>query len=55
MAQGLREVFLPDVMKYAEPRDSWELGTAAIVMAAWVIFGALVTWRTFRWRGPKVI
>lgn len=55
MAQGLRSVFLPDVMKYGEPRNSWELGTAAIVMAAWVIFGTLVTWRTFKWRGPKVV
>lgn len=55
MAQGLRSVFLPDVMKYGEPRNSWELGTAAIVMAAWVIFGTFVTWRTFKWRGPKVI
>jgi ABC-2 type transport system permease protein len=55
MAQGLRSVFLPDVMKYAEPRNSWELATGAIVMGAWVIFGAFVTWRTFKWRGPKVI
>lgn len=55
MAQGLRSVFLPDVMKYGEPRNSWELGTVAIVMGAWVIFGTLATWRTFKWRGPKVI
>lgn len=55
MAQGLRSVFLPDVMKYGEPRNSWELGTVAIVMGAWVIFGTLITWRTFKWRGPKVI
>lgn len=54
MAQGLRSVFLPEVMEYGEPRSSWELGTAAIVMGAWVIFGSLVTWRTFKWRGPKV-
>ena len=55
MAQGLRSVFLPDVLKNAEPRNSWELGTAAIVLAAWVVFGSLVTWRTFKWRGPKVL
>jgi len=55
IAQGLRSVFLPDVLKYAEPRNSWELQTAAIVLAAWVVFGAIVTWRTFKWRGPKVL
>jgi ABC-2 type transport system permease protein len=55
MAQGLRSVFLPDVMKFGEPRHSWELTTGAMVLAAWVIFGAFVTWRTFKWRGPKVI
>jgi len=55
MAQGLRSVFLPDVMKYGEPHHSWELATGAIAMGAWVIFGAFVTWRTFKWRGPKVI
>lgn len=55
MAQGLRSVFLPDVLKHAEPHNSWELGTAAIVLGAWVIFGGLVTWRTFKWRGPRVI
>ncbi|MDO9397121.1 MAG: ABC transporter permease, partial [Herbiconiux sp.] len=55
MAQALRSVFLPDSLKYAEPRDSWELQTAAIVLGAWVIFGAFVTWRTFKWRGPKVL
>lgn len=55
MAQGLRSVFLPDFMKHGEPRNSWELGTVAIVMGAWVIFGTLVTSRTFKWRGPKVV
>lgn len=55
IAQGLRSVFLPDTLKYAEPRNSWELATGAIVLAAWVVFGALVTWRTFKWRGPKVL
>lgn len=55
MAQGLRSVFLPDAMKFGEPRNSWQLGTVAIVMGAWVIFGTLVTSRTFKWRGPKVV
>jgi ABC-2 type transport system permease protein len=54
MAQGLRSVFLPDVLKFGEPHHSWELGTVAIVLGAWVVFGSLVTWRTFKWRGPKV-
>jgi ABC-2 type transport system permease protein len=54
MAQGLRSVFLPDALKQGEPNHSWELGTAAIVLGAWVIVGGFITWRTFKWRGPKV-
>ena len=54
MAQGLRSVFLPDALKQGEPHHSWQLGMAAIVLGAWVVFGAIVTWRTFKWRGPKV-
>lgn len=55
MAQGLRSVFLPDVLKQGEPQHSWQLGAAAIVLGVWVVFGGLVTWRTFKWRGPKVL
>lgn len=54
MAQGLRSVFLPPELMHAEPRGSWELGTTAVVLTAWVIGGALITAWTFKWRGPRV-
>jgi len=50
MAQGLRSVFLPDVLATQEPAGSWELGRVALVLTAWVVVGLLLCVRTFRWR-----
>ncbi|MGY1773592.1 ABC transporter permease [Blastococcus sp. SYSU D00813] len=50
MVQGMRSVFLPDSAAVAEPAGSWEHGTTAVVLAAWVIIGAVICARTFRWR-----
>jgi ABC-2 type transport system permease protein len=50
MVQGMRSVFLPDSAAVAEQAGSWEHGTTAVVLAAWVIIGAVVCARTFRWR-----
>src|SRR5215212_5836966 len=50
MAQGLRSVFLPDVMAAAEPAGSWELGRTALVLGAWCIAGLLLCVATFRWQ-----
>ncbi|MSW65141.1 MAG: ABC transporter permease, partial [Actinobacteria bacterium] len=50
MAQGLRSVFLPDVLAAQEPAGSWELGRVALVLTAWVAVGLLLCVRTFRWR-----
>ncbi len=50
MVQGMRSVFLPDSAAVAEQAGSWEHGTTALVLAAWVIIGAVVCARTFRWR-----
>ena len=50
MTQGMRSVFLPDSAALAEPAGSWEHGTTALVLAAWVIIGTVVAARTFRWR-----
>ncbi|MBX9245114.1 ABC transporter permease [Actinotalea ferrariae] len=50
MAQGMRSVFLPDAAKALEPAGSWELGTTAAILGAWLIAGLLVGTRTFRWR-----
>lgn len=53
MAQALRSVFLPDYMEAAEPRGSWELGTGAIVMTAWLVVGTVLALKTFRWQSRK--
>jgi ABC-2 type transport system permease protein len=50
MAQGLRSVFLPDVMAAAEPAGSWELGRTALVLAAWCVAGLVLCVATFRWQ-----
>ncbi|RFU22913.1 ABC transporter permease [Geodermatophilus marinus] len=50
MVQGMRSVFLPDSAAVAEQAGSWQHGTTALVLAAWVIIGAVVCARTFRWR-----
>ncbi len=50
MTQGMRSVFLPDAAAAAEPAGSWEHGTTALVLAAWVIIGVVLCARTFRWR-----
>jgi ABC-2 type transport system permease protein len=50
MAQGLRSVFLPDVMAAGEPAGSWELGRIALVLVAWCVVGLVLCVRTFRWQ-----
>jgi ABC-2 type transport system permease protein len=50
MTQGMRSVFLPEAAAAAEPAGSWEHGTTAAVLAAWVIIGTVLAARTFRWR-----
>ena len=49
MAQGLRGAFLPESAAVGEPRGSWELGTGALVLAAWCVVGLLLCLKTFRW------
>jgi ABC-2 type transport system permease protein len=53
MTQGMRSVFLPDGFVNSEPTHSWQHGQAAIVLAAWIVGGLLVTSRTFRWRNRE--
>ena len=53
MAQSLRSVFLPEFMEHAEPRQSWELGTSALVMGAWLVVGLFLALKTFRWQARK--
>ena len=49
LTQGLRSVFLPDSFAAVEPAGSWELGRIALVLAAWLIVGAVLSVKTFRW------
>ncbi|MGR7025454.1 ABC transporter permease [Geodermatophilus sp. URMC 62] len=50
LVQGMRSVFLPDAAAAVEPAGSWEHGTTALVLAAWVVIGVVVCARAFRWR-----
>lgn len=50
MTQGMRSAFLPDEAKLLEPAQSWELGTVALVLGAWVVVGLVLCLLTFRWR-----
>jgi ABC-2 type transport system permease protein len=50
MNQGFRSVFLPDRAGVVEAAGGWEHGRTALVLLAWVIIGAMVCVRTFRWR-----
>src|SRR5215203_7452759 len=50
MAQGLRSVFLPDVLAAEEPAGSWELGRVALVLGVWCVVGLALCVRTFRWQ-----
>jgi ABC-2 type transport system permease protein len=49
LAQGMRSVFLPDGFEHNEVSGSWQLGTGAIVLAAWLVVGLLLCQRFFRW------
>ncbi|WP_148287043.1 ABC transporter permease [Curtobacterium sp. B18] len=49
MASGMRSVFLPDAFASAEPGGAWHLGLGALVLAAWLVVGAVACLLTFRW------
>ena len=50
MAQGMRSVFLPDWAEGAEVSGSWQHGTTAVVLTAWLVVGLAVGVRWFRWQ-----
>ncbi|GIH49397.1 ABC-2 type transport system permease protein [Microbispora rosea] len=54
MTQGLRSVFLPGDFARVEPAGVWELDRVALVLAAWCLAGLVLSFLTFRWRGPNV-
>ena len=49
IAQGMRSVFLPDVMVSSEMAGSWEHGRTAVVLVLWAVGGLVLCVRTFRW------
>ena len=49
VAQGMRSVFLPEDFATLEQTGGWDLGTTALVLAAWTVVGLVVARLTFRW------
>jgi ABC-2 type transport system permease protein len=49
LAEGMRSVFLPAFMGAREPGGSFQLGSIALVLAAWTVAGLLLALRFFRW------
>lgn len=50
IAQGMRSVFLPEEFASLEVAGSWEHGTIALVLTAWLVAGLVLCTRTFRWQ-----
>lgn len=50
MAQSMRSVFLPDDARALEVGGSWQHGLTAAVLLVWLVAGAIVAIRTFRWQ-----
>jgi len=49
IAQAMRSVFLPAGAEVLEVAGAWELGTTALVLAAWCVVGFVIAVRFFRW------
>lgn len=49
LAQGMRSVFLPAEAEVMEVTGSWEHAETALVLAAWLVVGLLLSIRGFRW------
>jgi ABC-2 type transport system permease protein len=49
LAQGMRAVFLPADFASVEQGGEWNLAAVALVLAAWLVGGLIVTRLTFRW------
>ncbi len=49
LAQGMRSVFLPDALASIEPGGTWNHGGIVLVLALWLILGAVVARAMFRW------
>jgi ABC-2 type transport system permease protein len=49
LAQGMREVFLPQSFEVLEQGESWNLPGVAIATALWLVLGLIACRLTFRW------
>ena len=50
LAQGMRSVFLPESFAAMEPSGSWDLGLVALLLAAWLAVGLVLSLLTFKWQ-----
>ena len=49
IAQGMRSVFLPGLLRGARRSAGWQLPQAPLVLTVWTVVGLLLCARTFRW------
>jgi len=49
MAQGMREVFLPEQYAALEQNGEWNLAGVAIALLIWLVVGLVLSRLTFRW------
>lgn len=49
IAQGMRSAFLPEGFEVTEVSGSWQHGTTAIVLIAWLVVGLALSVRYFTW------
>jgi ABC-2 type transport system permease protein len=49
LAQGFREVFLPENLRVLEAAGQWESGKTALVLGVWCLAGLGLCLATFRW------
>lgn len=52
MCRGMRSVFVPRAIAL-EPGHSWQLGTTALVLSAWIVAGLVLCLTTFRWQNRR--
>lgn len=49
LARGMRSVFLPEEFVALEQGQTWALAQGALVLAAWLVVGFVISRLTFRW------
>jgi ABC-2 type transport system permease protein len=49
IAQGMRSALLPEDFASGEMGGTWDLGTTALILVAWLVGGVVISLLTFRW------